>query len=152
MFEQNNPGLFQNGKDNLEEPTCFRCGVCCTKYQVNLSMVEARHIADELGIEWNKFLEEHTDHSWPGTYSLLLRQVNGACIFFKQVDECRKATCLIHTFRPASCRDWTPGMQRRECQEGLTKYWGLTVYPSGKLKGQEERIKRFQSFLQFIPS
>jgi len=152
MFEQNNPGLFQNGKDNLEEPTCLRCGVCCTKYQANPSLAEAQHIAKELGLDWNKFLDEYIDHKWPGINNLLLRHVNGTCIFFRQVEGSRKATCLIYLFRPASCKDWMPGMQRRECQEGLAKYWGLTVYPSGKLKGQEERIKRFQSFLQFIPS
>ena len=35
---------------------CFRCGVCCTRYQVCLSLVEARQIADELGFDWDGWL------------------------------------------------------------------------------------------------
>ena len=37
-------------KEVLSSPLipCFRCGVCCTRYQVRLSLVEARRIADQL--------------------------------------------------------------------------------------------------------
>jgi hypothetical protein len=35
---------------------CFRCGVCCTRYQVCLSLVEARQIADELVFAWDDWL------------------------------------------------------------------------------------------------
>ena len=40
---------------------CFRCGVCCTKYQVRLSLVEARQIADELGFDWDEWLDRYVD-------------------------------------------------------------------------------------------
>jgi hypothetical protein len=29
---------------------CFRCGICCTEYQVNLSLAEGQRIADRLGL------------------------------------------------------------------------------------------------------
>lgn len=152
MFEHNNPGLLQSNKDKPEEAciSCFRCGICCTKYQVNLSLVEAQNISGELGLTRDKFLAEYVDPRWPGTYSFLLRHVNGACIFFRQAAGCKEATCIIHSFKPASCIDWMPGLHKRECQEGLAKYWALTVDSSGKLKGDEERIKHFQSFLQLL--
>ena len=40
---------------------CFRCGVCCTRYQVRLSLVEARQIADELGFDWDEWLDRYVD-------------------------------------------------------------------------------------------
>ena len=40
-----------------KEATCFRCGMCCRKYQVRVDMVEARRISDDLGINWNEFKE-----------------------------------------------------------------------------------------------
>lgn len=152
MFQNSTHGLFQSDDDKLKEGyvICFRCGICCTKYQVNISLIEGRLIADVLGLDWNKFIAEYTDPRWPGTNSLLLIQLNGACVFFKQVDRRKETSCLIHTFRPASCRDWTPGWHRRECQEGLARYWGLAVDSSGKLQGDEKRIKRFQSFSQAL--
>ena len=52
---------------------CFCCGVCCTRYQVCLSLVEARQIANELGLAWDDWLDLYVDQSWPGTNSLLLR-------------------------------------------------------------------------------
>ena len=129
---------------------CFRCGVCCTRLQVRLSLVEARRIADELGIAWGEFIERYTDHSWPGATSFLLRQVNGACIFLEHQEGGNKASCLIHRFKPSSCREWTPSLYRRECREGLAKYWGLMVSPSGQLQGTGERIKRFQSYVESL--
>ncbi len=60
---------------------CFRCGVCCTRYQVRLSLVEARQIADELGFDWDEWLDRYVDQRWPGTDSFLLRHCNGACVF-----------------------------------------------------------------------
>ena len=152
MSEPNNRGLYGTDKNSLEEPLCFKCGVCCTKFQANPTTAEARHIAKKLGLDWNKFLDKYIDHRWPSINNLLIRHVNGTCVFFRQVEGSREATCLIYLFRPACCKDWMPGMQRSECQEGLAKYWGLTVDPSGNLQGQEERIKRFQAFLQSITS
>ena len=37
------------GKGQVEPLiACFRCGICCTEYQVNLSLTEGQRIADRL--------------------------------------------------------------------------------------------------------
>ncbi len=120
---------------------CFRCGVCCTRYQVCLSLVEARQIADELVFAWDDWLDRYVDQSWPGVDSLLLRQCEGVCVFLEHVEGSSMTHCLIQTFKPSSCREWKPSLYRRECREGLVKYWQLTVSRSGQLGGTKEKLK-----------
>jgi len=122
---------------------CFRCGVCCTKYQVRLSLVEARQIADELGFDWDEWLDRYVDQSWPGIDSLLLRQCEGACVFLEHVEGSNMTRCLIQPFKPSSCREWIPTLYRRECRKGLVKYWQLTVSRSGQLEGAKEKLRDF---------
>jgi Fe-S-cluster containining protein len=129
---------------------CFRCGVCCREHHVRLSLVEARRIADGLGLCWMEFLEQYIEPRWPGSDSFLLRQHNGACIFFQDAGSNDRTSCLIHPFKPSACRDWTPSLYRRECQDGLAKRWGLRVGSLGELQGLDERIKEFQSFLSLM--
>jgi len=100
---------------------CFRCGVCCTRYQVRLSLVEARQIADELGFDWDEWLDRYVDQRWPGTDSFLLRHCNGACVFLERIEARNVTRCLIQSFKPSACREWTPSLYRRDCQEGLIK-------------------------------
>jgi len=126
---------------------CFRCGVCCTRYQVCLSLVEARQIADELGFAWDEWLDRYIDQSWPGAGSLLLRQCKGACVFLEHVEGSNMTRCLIQPFKPSSCREWKPSLYRRECREGLVKYWQLTVSCSGQLEGAKEKLQDFRSFI-----
>jgi len=129
---------------------CFRCGVCCTRYQVCLSLVEARQIADELGFAWDDWLDRYVDQSWPGVDSLLLRQCEGACVFLEHVEGSNMTHCLIQPFKPSSCREWKPGLYRRECREGLVKYWQLTVSRSGQLGGAKEKLRDFHSFIESL--
>ncbi len=126
---------------------CFRCGVCCTKYQVRLSLSEAQRLAGDLGLSWEEWLERYIDKRWPGTQSFLLRQQNRACVFLERTEGARITRCLIHHVRPVSCRKWKASLYRKECREGLLRYWGLTVSPAGKLEGPAERLKDFQSFI-----
>ena len=112
---------------------CLRCGECCREYQVRLDLMEARRIADGLGIMWDKFLERYTDQAWPGTSSFLIRRENGACAFLEHLDEDKPACCRIHDFKPTSCREWSPGLYRSECRTGLSKHWGLAVSSSGQI-------------------
>lgn len=135
-----------NGKQEESSIPCFRCGVCCSRYQVRMSLIEAHRIADELGVSWDEFVERYTDRYWPGTESFLLRHSNGACIFLKPDEDSNIASCLIHPFRPSSCREWNSSQYHPECQEGLNKYWGLKISPEGNLQDTNDRIKRFQSF------
>jgi hypothetical protein len=58
---------------NKEEvsTTCFLCGVCCTKYQIRLTFIEARRIANELGLTWEEWLDMYTSQGWPRSDSFL---------------------------------------------------------------------------------
>ncbi len=106
---------------------CFRCGVCCTRYQVRLSLVEARQIADELGFDWDKWIDGYVDQRWPGTDSFLLRHCNGACVFLERIEAGNMTRCLIQSFKPSACREWKPSLYRRDCQEGLIKQGKLRI-------------------------
>jgi hypothetical protein len=52
--------------------------------------------------------------------------------------------------KPAHCREWTPSLYRRECRDGLAKYWKLTVSPAGQLEGTEEKLRDFHSFVESL--
>jgi hypothetical protein len=58
--------------------------------------------------------------------------------------------CLIQPFKPSSCREWKPSLYRRECREGLVKYWQLTVSRSGQLGGAQEKLRDFHSFIESL--
>jgi len=137
------------GKENGAIP-CFRCGVCCTRYQVRLDLIKARRICDELGLKWNMFPGRYIDSQWPGSDSFLLRKENGACIFLKDTNIPGSKVCLIHMFKPSACRDWSPSLHRHECQQGLAKYWNITVNDEGKLCGSDERILLFRQYLESL--
>jgi Fe-S-cluster containining protein len=129
---------------------CFRCGVCCTKYQVYLTLIEARRIADELGLTWEEWVDRYTSQSWAGSDSFLLRRCNGACVFLERVKDNNITRCLIQPFKPSACREWNPSLYQRDCQEGLAKYWGLTVSPLGQPEGTDQDRRRFLSFLESL--
>ncbi len=133
-----------------EGPTivCFRCGECCTNYHVRLSLIEAQLIADGLGLAFDEWLDRYADKYWHQPESFVLRQRNGVCIFLEYAKGSNKTRCLIHHVKPMVCREWTPSLYRRECREGLAKYWRLTVSPSGQLEGAEEKLSDFYSFLE----
>ena len=125
---------------------CFRCGVCCVRYHVQLSLAEARHIADSMGFTWEAWRERFTDPRWPGEDSLLLRHLNGQCVFVARVSE-KLIRCLIQAFKPSPCKEWTADLNQPECREGLAKHWGLGVDPEGELDGPVEKISEFKAFL-----
>jgi Fe-S-cluster containining protein len=139
------------GKGRVAPPiACFRCGMCCTEYQVNLSLEEGQRIADRLGLVWEEFLDRYVDKSWPGVYNFLLRKRNGACVFLERVGGSKVTSCRIHAFRPSSCMDWVPSLYRRECQRGLAKCWGLAVSPSGHLEGPTPKVQEFCDLLKSL--
>lgn len=130
-----------------EDLACFRCGVCCKRYQVRVNLVEARRIVDNMGISWNEFLDEYVDHRYIGAENFLIRQCEGACVFLKRIDE-KQTCCLIHEFKPSSCREWAPGLFRRECREGLSELWGLEVDQNGEeIYGPSDKLFNFYTFL-----
>ena len=110
--------------------------------------MEAEHIADSLGLSLEVFLEKYVDDSWfePGYY--LLDNQDGVCIFLAETEDSRVFSCLIHAVRPHICREWQPGLERKECLEGLEKCWGLTVDSSGRLRGPEDKLREFKLALE----
>jgi len=128
---------------------CFRCGACCTKYQVCVKTSEAIEIANKLGLDLKTFQQQFTDPRWPGVDNFLIRHQNGACIFLDRSNKDKLTGCRIHAFRPEDCRAWTPDLDRRECRQGL-KDWGLSVNPAGELQGSPADIQRFRLFLQSL--
>ncbi len=133
---------------SLEESeiVCFRCGLCCTYYRVFLSMEEAQRIADYTGVPLGEFIEEYGDLHWYEQKELL-RQRDGGCFFLERISGTKEARCRIHPVKPAPCREWTPGLYRRECQRGLAEYWNLMINPAGQVEGPEEDLGKFNSFL-----
>ena len=133
------------GVPKREGIPCFRCGVCCMKYSPKVTAAEAEHIAESLGVSLETFLERYVDDSWfePGFY--LLDTQDSACIFLAETEDKRIYSCRVHSLRPQVCREWQPGLDRKECLEGLQKCWGLTVDSLEKLQGPEKKVQEFRS-------
>ena len=131
---------------------CLRCGECCRRYQVRLDLPEAERIAGELGLALEAFRDGYADRRWPGKRSLLLRQKDGCCPFLRRSGENGDELCGIHHFKPLSCREWTPGLDRPECQAGLARRWGITVGSLGELKGPDERMRDLRLFIDSLAS
>ncbi len=98
---------------------CLRCGICCTRWQPEVDTEEANIIAQGLGISGKEFHRDYIEESPKKLGLCLLRRNEKGCIFLLYEGE--KANCVIHSFRPAACRDWIPSMSRSECREGLKK-------------------------------
>jgi Fe-S-cluster containining protein len=133
--------------DNKHFP-CFRCGVCCRKYQVRVTIEETRNIAGRLGITLTEFLIKYTDPRWPGQDSFLFLHQNGGCTFLKRESGGKITGCTIHLFRPQDCCNWMPGLERPECQQGLA-YWSLTT-KDGEVSGSEEDVREFDTYLDSL--
>ena len=106
-------------------------------------------IAKKLEISWQQFLDEYTDPRWPGTTSFLIRHNDGGCVFLKLSPDNQKL-CLIHDFKPECCREWTSGLQRPECQDGLKRNWGLIVDSSGTVSGTQNKLEEFERFIRSL--
>lgn len=129
---------------------CFCCGVCCSGYQVHLDMAEAGNVAERLGITLQKFLVEFTDPRWPGTETHLIKQAAGKCVFLEQENGSAIGLCRIHAFKPTACRQWSANVNKKECRQGLSRYWGLSVNDKGEIMGPPEELQCFQTFLKTL--
>lgn len=116
-------------RNALEGETCFRCGICCMKYQVRLTTTEAGVLARNLGLSLPEFIDNYTDPRWPGNDTYLLKHENGACVFLQSEGNQIITSCRIHNFRPQDCRNWIAGWDKPECRKGrllvLSKVKGL---------------------------
>ena len=128
---------------------CFRCGECCTRYQVLLDEFEIGQVAGYLGISAAKLKTEYTDPRWsvPGKF-LLRHRDNGGCIFL--VRQGKEALCSVHIAKPGACRDWYAALSRKECSLGLAHIWGLAANENGELCGAEHDINAFTEYMRSI--
>ncbi len=127
---------------------CLRCGNCCSRYQVLLENDDVHRIAEFLNIDVDTFIAKYADNSWPVGGKYLVRHTEGGCSFIKRKDG--QSLCSIHAVKPRACSEWTPGVFRRECREGLERVWQLTFNADGDLEGLQENKHRFQEFLKTI--
>jgi len=98
---------------------CFRCGICCTRYQAPLTSEDIDNIGSALGIPRSKCISKYAVKV-PIKEGYLLKQTKKGCIFLDW-DADGKARCTIYPSRPKACREWTPSLAKPECREGLAK-------------------------------
>jgi len=114
--------VVDHGDQTAAPVPCYRCGVCCVKWQPLLGPAEIRRLSTELGITPRTFKRRYT-RPYPlrrGWHQL--RDSGTGCVFL-QWDE-GVSGCSIHTVRPQVCRDWQAGLDRRECLQGLRDFPG----------------------------
>jgi Fe-S-cluster containining protein len=134
----------------ISNTPCLRCGTCCCKFQPRIDLSEAHIICDKLGLTWERFLTEFTDPRWPGTLSLLIRHINGGCIFLTTSGDGKQSLCSIHDYKPSCCRDWKSGLDRIECQEGLFSKWGLVADSNGRITGTKQNLELFKDYSRIL--
>ncbi len=139
-----------NDQISIPPITCFCCGVCCSKYQVQMTINEAHNIADKLGIDWDKFEAEYIDNSWPGVRTVLLRHSGGHCVFLERQADERVFFCRIQPFKPRSCTEWNADLDKKDCREGLSRYWNLAAGAEGGIEGTTPDVEAFNAFLSSL--
>ena len=99
--------------------SCFRCGICCTRYQPPLAPEDIDNIASALGISRAKCISRYAVKV-PTKEGYLLQKTEKGCVFLNW-DADGKARCTIYPSRPKACREWTPSLSKPECLEGLAQ-------------------------------
>ena len=103
------------------EIPCHRCGVCCERWQPLLTAADAARLAAHLGLTLGAF---HTAYTSPYPFDdeqRLLRQEDGRCVFLRSEADGR-AACAVHPARPQVCHDWSAGLDKQECVQGLERF------------------------------
>lgn len=100
---------------------CFRCGVCCERWQPLIGRQEAQRLADWLKCSYEEFIREYTQpYPLDNERWLLERNERGSCIFLTY-DEQGIAACTVHPVKPDSCRAWEASLAKKECRDGLQR-------------------------------
>lgn len=99
---------------------CHRCGDCCTRWQPLLTPEDADGLATHLGLSDAAFHARYTLRYPFDDEARLLRQEDGVCVFLGWETDGR-STCTVHSARPAVCREWSAGLEQRECRRGLER-------------------------------
>lgn len=96
---------------------CFQCGVCCIKWQPLLSPVEIRQLAAGLGVSVRTARRRYIrPYPLRRGWGMLTTGAVG-CVFLRF--EAGRSFCSIYAVRPQVCRDWSAGLDKSECREGL---------------------------------
>ncbi len=103
---------------DAEAIPCFRCGVCCRRWQPLMTRPEVERLAAFLGLDAARFIEEYTRPYPLEEEAYLLNQRDGGCVFLG-ADERGRSLCTVHGARPQACRDWDASLLRKECLDGL---------------------------------
>ncbi len=122
------------------ETPCFRCGVCCVKWQPLLGPQELKRLAAELGVTVRTFKKRYT-RPYPlrrGWHQL--RTGERGCIFL--TFEGNRAGCAIHSIRPQVCRDWAADLGKTECQQGLREWPTVGLLPLEDLLPEREQQRQ----------
>jgi Fe-S-cluster containining protein len=153
MLKKSEPETRSAGENSKKESPnflCFRCGICCTGYQIYMTSDESYALAERLGISQLEFEYNYLDPHWPFPGTVVLRHNAGRCLFLDQPADSILGLCRIHSFKPFCCRQWQASLDHKECRQGLNRYWGLSVGENGELKGSPEDMLCFQAFTDFL--
>jgi hypothetical protein len=113
-----------------------------------MTIDEAHKIANKLRIDWEKFEEDYLDNSWPGVRTVLLRHSGGHCLFLQPQPDGKVFFCRVHKFKPESCIQWNADLDKKDCREGLKKYWNLGVDAEGEISGDQKDISAFHDLVE----
>ncbi len=104
---------------------CFRCGICCERWQPLLTGADAARLAEALEMSLPAFFQAYTaPYPFSDEERLLNRGADGGCVFLRWQEQggLRRAACAVHAARPAVCRDWAAGLDKKECLQGLARF------------------------------
>lgn len=112
-----------------------------------MTINEAHNIADRLRIAWDDFEAEYIDNSWPGVRTVLLRHSGGHCVFLEPQPDGKVFFCRVHTFKPQSCIEWNADADKKDCREGLVRYWNLGINTEGNFTGEASDVAELNALL-----
>lgn len=112
-----------DGRAATQPIPCFQCGVCCMKWQPLLSPGEIRRLAADLGLSSRTFRRRYIrPYPLRRGWGMLTTGATGGCVFLAFAQG--RSFCTIYAHRPAVCREWGAGLDKRECVTGLARMGG----------------------------
>ena len=117
---------------SAREIPCHRCGVCCERWQPLLTPADAARLATHLGLSLDAFHIAYTSPYPFNDEQRLLRQEESHCVFLRYEADGRSA-CAVHAARPQVCREWSAGLDKKECVQGLKRF----TDPAGLIQLQD---------------
>src|SRR5207237_9457141 len=80
---------------DAETIPCFRCGVCCRRWQPLLSRLEAGRLASFLGLATAELLDRYTRPYPLDDDAFMLNERDGGCVFLR-FDPAGRAEGTVH--------------------------------------------------------